>query len=564
MSPKLRWGLALAAFFSTLSPRESIADRPSDSKPLNVLLICVDDLKPTLGSYGDTFAITPNIDALADRGVQFNNAYCNQAVCAPSRNALMTSLRPQTIGVYDLATYFRKAAPDAVTLGQHLIAHGYESHSLGKIYHKGQGNVIDPETFSEKPWSPKTPTYATQEANDQIRVDDRGKKRGPATERGDVGDEDYADGKIASEAIRRLEGFKQNPNQPFFLGVGFIRPHLPFVAPAKYWDAYDSLSIPMPKVTTDPQDAPRYARTNFGELLAYTDFQGSRTVNAEQSRRLIHGYYAATSYADAQIGRVISALDRLEMSDHTIIVLWGDHGWHLGDHSMWCKHTNYEQANRIPLIVAHPNSAKGIKTRAMVETVDLYPTICDLVGLPTPTGLDGRSFSDVTRGESDEARPYVTHVYPRGQRLGHAIRDPRYRLVRWSDFSGKDAKEDLELYDYQSDPLETQNMVSENPEETARLIALIEAQPKPKMDYRLLQRNSAKVMTEPRKASKKPFDRKEGFTRRDKNRDGFLSFDEFMSTQPDSEKAKQRFPIFDKDHDGKLSADEFIRPERSK
>ncbi len=197
----------------------------------NVLLICVDDLKPTLGCYGDSHAITPNIDRLAKRGVLFSSAYCNQAVCSPSRNSLMTGLRPQSLGIYDLATNFRVAAPDVTTLPGHFISHGYEAQGLGKILHIGHGNTDDVNSWSVPSWKPKAPSYVLEESLSGLKKDKSGKVRGPATESADVDDEAYSDGKIAREAISRLEAASQTPDNPFFLAVGFLKPHLPFVAP---------------------------------------------------------------------------------------------------------------------------------------------------------------------------------------------------------------------------------------------------------------------------------------------------------------------------------------------
>ncbi len=302
-----------------------------------------------------------------------------------------------------------------------------------------------------------------------IRPDGKGKRRGPATESADVSDDTYGDGLIAGEAISRLESFKENPNQPFFLAVGFLKPHLPFVAPKRYWDLYEPSALPMPQTTSDPVGAPSYAKTTSGELRNYSDMPGEGAIDEATTRHLIHGYYAATSYTDAQIGKVLDALDRLELADNTIVALWGDHGWHLGDHGMWCKHTNYEQAARIPVIVAAPDGARATGTAAMIETVDLYPTLCELADLPPPPNLDGRSFASVVRQPASKARDHVTHVYPRGGRLGRAIRTPRYRMVEWKVPGDPASSAEIELYDYQDDPLETKNIASTSPAIVAEL-----------------------------------------------------------------------------------------------
>jgi iduronate 2-sulfatase len=447
--------------------------------PPNVLFICVDDLKPVLGCYGDAVAKTPNIDRLAGRGLRFDAAYCNQAVCSPSRNALMTSLRPQTLGIYELSTNFRKAAPEAVTVAQHFKAQGYRTEALGKIFHRGHGNIEDAASWSVPHWNPKAETYALAESKANLR-EGRNGARGPATELADVDDAFYADGLLAREAARRLEAAAAKPDQPFFLAVGFIRPHLPFVAPKRYWDLYDPAALPMPKVTEPPAGAPAYAGQFGGELRQYSDMPAEGDIDPASTRRLIHGYYAATSYMDAQLGLVLDSLKRLGLADNTIVMLWGDHGWHLGDHRFWCKHTNYEQAARIPLLLAGPGIAKGAATPALVETVDLYPTLTELAGLPARAGLDGVSFAPVLKDPTQPARESVIHVYPRNDLLGRAIRTERYRLVEWKKIGAPAETAELELYDYQTDPLETRNLAAEQPEVVAQLRALLAKHPEAK------------------------------------------------------------------------------------
>ncbi len=448
----------------------------------NVLLICVDDLKPAIGCYGDPVAKTPNLDRLAKRGVTFEAAYCNQAVCSPSRNALMTSLRPQTLGIYELSTNFRKTAPDAVTLAQHFKAEGYRTEAMGKIFHRGHGNIEDEASWTVPHWTPKAETYALPESTANRRAGRNG-PRGAATENASVEDDYYADGKVAQEAVDRLQQAAKTPDQPFFIAVGFIRPHLPFVAPQKYWDLYSSADIPMPKVTAPPTGAPEYAGQPGGELRQYSDMPPKGEIGEAQTRRLIHGYYAATSYTDAQIGRVLDALDASGQADNTIIVLWGDHGWHLGDHSFWCKHTNYEQATRIPLIVAAPGKAQGAKSAALVETVDVYPTLVELAGLPARDGLDGSSFAKVVADPKTSTRESVIHVYPRGDRLGRAIRTERYRMVEWKKIGDDASKAEFELYDYKRDPLETRNLAADQPQVLTELRAILAKHPEAKPQY---------------------------------------------------------------------------------
>jgi iduronate 2-sulfatase len=470
----------MRSLLSVLLAALALAAQTSAAKP-NVLLICVDDLKPVLGCYGDSVAITPNLDALAARGMVFEGAYCNQAVCSPSRNTLMTGLRPQTIGIYDLPTHFRKAVPNAVTVAQHFRKEGYRTEALGKVMHAGHGNQEDAPSWVVPHWKPKAPTYALPASIAAMEANPEG--RGPTTESAPVADDFYADGKLAREAVARLEAAAQKPGEPFFMAVGFIRPHLPFVAPEKYWDLYPSASIPMPQVTEPPIGAPDYAGNPGGEMGKYSGVPKGLKIDEAYARRLIHGYYAATSYTDAQIGLVLDALDRTGLAANTIVVLWGDHGWHLGDHGFWCKHTNYEQAARIPLILAGPGVASGARTGALVETADLYPTLAELAGLPQPRGLDGRSFAPTLADPATPARDSVIHVYPRGGRMGRAIRTQRHRLVEWKPLRGSDATE-FELYDYQEDPLETKNLAKEQPEPLAQLRAILAEHPDPKPQFK--------------------------------------------------------------------------------
>jgi iduronate 2-sulfatase len=451
----------------------------------NVLLICVDDLKPALGCYGDKTAVTPAIDRFASRATLFERAYCNQAVCGPARNALITGLRPDTIGIYNNEINFRKAVPEAVTMPQAFKKAGYRTSGLGKILHVGGGNTDDKASWSIPSWTSNAEVYALKESTINPRKGDRG-YRYAVDESADVPDETYADGQIAIEAIKRLEEAKSNPHQPFFMAVGFMKPHLPFVAPKNYWDLYDRAELPFAEFRKVPTGAPQYGPKFGGELTRYG---GVPEVEAKKGRipedfqrRLIHGYYAATSYADAQVGKVLAALDELGLADNTIVVIWGDHGWHLGDHGMWCKHTNYEQAARLPLLISAPGAkpGSGRKTTAFAETVDIYPTLCEMAGLPAPAVTDGTSLAKVIADPAAVPKEHAIHVYPRKDRLGRAIRTATHRLVEWK-IPGEAAETAvLELYDYRNDPLETRNIAEEDPATVARLRAVLSKYPEAK------------------------------------------------------------------------------------
>jgi iduronate 2-sulfatase len=478
----------------------------SSPRKLNVLLICVDDLKPTLGCYGDKLARSPNIDRLAARGMLFSRAYCNQAVCAPSRNALLTGMRPTSMGIYALGTNFRKAVPNAVTLPQYFKQHGYRAEGLGKIFHVGHGNDEDPASWSVPFWKERVVFYASPASgatNTLTREEayfandprpNASLPRGAAYEAADVADEDYPDGKIADEAIRRLRTFREKPDSPFFLAVGFVKPHLPFCAPKKYWDLYDRSAFKLAARRTPPDGAPAYAPQFGGELRQYRGIPERGPLDEALQRTLIHGYYAAMSYMDAQLGRVLDELDRLGLADNTIIALWGDHGWHLGDHGIWCKHTNYEQANHIPLIITAPRVTKPrSRSDALVETVDLYPTLCALARLPAPAvpqTLDGTSLVPILQRKMfAKKKEAVFHAYPRSPRdrgnlIGRAVRTERYRLVEWKRPGAPADTADLELYDYKTDPEEIENLARKKSKVVAKLRAILAKQPEARPQFR--------------------------------------------------------------------------------
>lgn len=474
----------------------------ADADKPNILLICVDDLKPALGCYGDPLARTPHLDRLAARGMTFDLAYCNQAVCAPSRNGLMLGSRSTSIGVYGLGEHFRRAVPDAVTLTQYFMRHGWRAEAIGKILHTGHGNHDDAASWSGPSVPGKVVEYALPEssAHGQLtreeayfsnqRLGEISRlPRGAAWENADVPDDTYADGRIAGEAIRRLRAWQAQPERPLFLALGFVKPHLPFTAPKTYWDLHDRAAFAPAKNSRPPEGAPAYAGKTLGELNNYEPVPAQPPLDAELQRTLLHGYYAATSYVDAQIGRVLDELDRLRLAERTIIVLWGDHGWHLGDHGAWTKHTNYEQANRIPLVIVAPGVTRpGTRTRQLAETVDLYPTLADLAGLSkpdVPQPLDGVSLVPVLRQPAARVRDHAYHAFPRQRAgepvIGRAIRTERYRLVEWKTPGAPLESADLELYDYVLDPEETKNRAAAEPAVVAELQAILARHPEAKM-----------------------------------------------------------------------------------
>jgi len=466
----------------------------------NVLLILVDDLKPLAGAYGDKLARTPAIDRLAARGVRFDRAYCNQAVCGPSRYNLMLGTRSTTSGLYSFGRELRDVYPDAITLPQHFMARGYRAESLGKVYHIGHGTYGDPVSWTVPHHKDLVIEYADPRSKPDgqltreealfgnVRSDRpiREFPRGAAFESPDVPDEAYADGRVATEAIRRLAAAKGRP-EPFFIAVGFARPHLPFSAPKKYWDLYDRSQFSLAANPHPPKGAPAYAMKRIGELNQYTPVPETPPLTEELQRTLIHGYYASTSYMDAQLGRLLDALVRLGLEENTLVVLWGDHGFSFGTHGDWTKHTNYEEANRIPLILAGPGIARGAGATALAETVDIFPTLAELAGLPAPSGaqpIDGVSLASVLREPATIGKDHVFHCFPRprpgkGEWLGLAIRTARHRFVEWRPADGSPAEPELELYDYLTDPLESENVAASQPAVVAELQRLLASHPAP-------------------------------------------------------------------------------------
>ncbi|HND55244.1 MAG TPA: sulfatase, partial [Pirellulaceae bacterium] len=443
----------------------------------NVLFIAVDDLRPEIGCYGNKIVKTPNIDRLAARGVVFERAYCMQAVCSPSRTAMMTGLRPDTTKVWDLETHFRVAQPDCVTLPQQLKGHGYWCEALGKIYHNGfedgrswnaphwypRGRAVDTDPMD---WSKQIVTkheVSVEEYSQLLpagpdRKNGKAPKRGPAYEASPKKDDELPDGATAAEAVRRIRNLKaKSKSQPFFLAVGFLKPHLPFVAPKKYWDLYDRDSIPSPATEKLPADCPEFAGHVNGELHAYPGVPAGNPLPEDFAKTLRHGYYACVSYTDAQIGRLLDALDQEGLADNTIVVLWGDHGWQLGDHGLWHKHTNFELATRAPLLISVPKSTRaGSKCAAPVEFVDVYPTLTELCGVPAPAGLAGKSLNVYLKNPAAPMQKVAISQYPRnagptgGAVMGYSVRTERWRATFWRERNGAKIVA-TELYDEQND-----------------------------------------------------------------------------------------------------------------
>ncbi len=442
------------------------AQKPGALPKKNVLFIAIDDLRPQLGCYGEEQMISPNIDRMASEGLLFERAYCQQAVCSPSRISLLTGLRCETTKIYDLVRMKKDVLPDIVSLPQHFKNNGYETISLGKIYHH---NEDDPDAWSKPPLRFMVGSgYVTEEGKKLVKLNKESNPKsgtkGPVTESADVADNVYSDGKLADKAIEELQLLK---DKPFFLAVGFRKPHLPFTAPKKYWDMYDPQKLKLADNPFYPEGVTPYTMNNYGELRNYYNMpRGKERVNDELARHLIHGYYACVSFIDAQIGRMLDELERLGLRENTIIVLWGDHGWKLGEHDSWCKHTDFEIDCNAPLLISDPQmTKKGIHTRALTEFIDIYPTLCELTGLPKPAHLEGLSFKPLMENPDLPWKKAATSIWvenkyrydPETQIIGYAIKTDRYRYIEWRHTKSGEIRA-RELYDHEVDPDENKNV----------------------------------------------------------------------------------------------------------
>ncbi len=482
----IAWRSVFAISFALLlAPLAALHAADAPRKKPNVLFIVSDDLKPLLGCYGTSWIKSPNIDRLAAKGTTFTANYCQVAFCAPTRFSLLTGLRPDSTGMYlnpdQSQDLLRTRLPEVVTLPQQFKNHGYITHPLHKVFDGrtvDQGHDAASWSVPYGPWEmapgEKPAPGGYQDPATKTRLADALKKgnptSGPATEACDIPDNAYHDGGVAHTAAKRIREFA-NKEQPFFLAVGFVKPHLPFIAPKKYWDLYDRAALPLAPFQQLPQGSPHDLAfySHSGELRAYSDIPKTGLIPEALQRELVHGYAACVSYIDAQVGLLMQTLADCGVADDTIICFWGDHGWHLGEHGHWGKLTNYEDAARAPLIISAPGVAGGRRVTALTEFLDVYPTLCELAGVPIPSHVEGKTLVPLMRGDSDSlhkaALTQMSHGRGKNGTMGWSIRTPRYRYIEWraADFSadkpvfGNHAQA-TELYDYESDPLERENL----------------------------------------------------------------------------------------------------------
>jgi len=472
------------------------------AKKKNVLFISIDDLRTSLGVYEDSIAITPNIDYFASEGITLREVFCQSAVCAPSRASLMTGVRPDSTRVWHLGDKFRNINPSAVTMPQHFEKFGYHTVNIGKIFHNYMPDSISwnepdlrPSRYLKKEWINRDGEtfYISEKVSSSqktkrdsllklrpVRYAD-GWNTGPAWEAADVHDTMYYDGaqiKLAKSTLSRLS----NSDQPFYMGLGFFRPHLPFAVPKKYWDLYDPKEMPLASNSKIPNGAPIHSMNSMYELRHYDGFNhiGHPTskyiMNEDTVRILRQGYYASVSYVDALLGNLFQHMKDIGIYDNTIIVIWGDHGWKLGDHNSWGKMTNYNIDLKVPVIIRDPDQTnKGVQSFSIAELVDLFPTLCDLAQIEVPDYMQGVSLTPLFDNPNHELKNAAFSQFHRrpkvsadGKRyMGYSMNTDKYHYIEWYKWNHKTGQKgdltNVEMYDRINDPFEKTN-IAKNPQ----------------------------------------------------------------------------------------------------
>ncbi len=395
----------------------------NETGPPNILFIAVDDLRPELNCFGASQIHSPRLDELAREGLIFTEAHCNVPVCGASRASLMTGTRPTRYRYLDYLTRAEVDYPGALGIHQHFKNNGYYTVSNGKVFHHKNDLAEGWDEIWRIPGelSPRDYMLPGNAALDNTDA------RGPAYESADVPDSSYRDGKLALKAMKDLRRLKEM-DKPFFLACGFLKPHLPFNAPSTYWNLYEPEDIKLPENSYPPENAPAEAIHNFGELRSYSFIPGEGRLNDSLARTLIHGYYACVSYVDHLIGLILDELDKLDLADNTIVILWGDHGWNLREHGLWCKHCNFRTSLRSTLMIRVPGRTRGQETDALVEFVDIYPSLCELAGLELPGHLEGRSFVPLL---DDPGRPWKDLLILKWKD-GLTIKTREHAYTEWS------------------------------------------------------------------------------------------------------------------------------------
>ncbi len=495
---EMKWSIIIPIALIVIGCNDAIEPKPEKKNP-NILFVSIDDLGPNLGAYDNPYIVSPNLDAFANTGTTFRNTFCQAAVCAPSRASLMTGLRPDSTRVWHLGDKFRKLHPHIVTMPQHFNKHGYYTVCIGKIFHNYMPDSISwdepdlrPAQYLRPEWLKRDgETFYVNKETQRLQKIKRDKKiaerpnyyadgwnNGPAWEWEDVHDTLYFDGAQTELAKRTLTRLAEK-DQPFYLALGYFRPHLPFAVPLKYWNLYDRDSIPLASNPFIPKMSPIMSMNSMYELRGYDGFVNlkhpTENVMSEDTARILkHGYYASVSYVDAQFGKVIQHLKDLGLYDNTIIIVWGDHGWKLGEHNGWCKQTNYNIDIHVPMIIRAPGQENpGKQTHELTELIDMFPSLCDLAGVPPPPYLQGSSFVPLMKEPERpwkkaafsqfHRRPKVT---PDGKRyMGYSIRTKAFHYVEWYYWDAEKGERGefvtTELYDIRTDPEENVNVAVE-------------------------------------------------------------------------------------------------------
>jgi len=468
---------------------------PQPSRP-NILFVIVDDLRPELGCYGNTVIKTPNFDRFAQEATTFTRAFCQAAACSPSRASVMLGQRPDTTHVWSLGEEFRKIHPNAVTMPQHFHRFGYYTVSIGKIFHNHMPDRVsfdepdlrppeymspelidrDPESFYyDEGLKEELATVRAERLRKNPNAYARGWAYGRSWEASEAPDDAFYDGAQTTLALQKLKTLQEG-HQPFYLALGYYRPHLPFVAPKKYWDLYDRNALPLAPNPYLPKGSPPMAMDSAYELTGCYDLEWVKhpaveRVPEQTARLLKHGYYASVSYVDACFGRLMEGLKDLGLARNTIVVVWGDHGWKLGEHGSWCKQTNYNIDTRAPLLIRVPGqSAAPAQSEQLVELVDLYPTLCELADIPVPADMEGMSLAPLLKDPQVALKSAVFSQYRERPRvtldgkdyMGYSMVTSRYHYVQWhtwdNDRQVAGEQVAVELYDNEVDPQENTNL----------------------------------------------------------------------------------------------------------
>lgn len=416
----------------------------------NILFIAVDDLRPELNIYGADQIKSPNLDQLAAEGFKFNRAYCNIPVCGASRASLLSGARPTLNRFIGFPSKKDEDYPEATSLPMHFKNNGYTTISNGKVYH----HAYDDSLAWDEIWHANSSPRGYQ-SEENLRLNSVKGQRGYPFEAYEAEDNDYPDGMVAAKGIENLRKLKDS-DKPFFLALGFHKPHLPFVAPKKYWDLYDRNEISLPESYVQPDNIPALAFDNHDvngnyEHRRYYGMPEEGPLHEDTAKILIHGYYACVSFVDAQIGRVINELEELDMADNTVIILWGDHGWNLGEHMLWCKHTTFETGTHSPLMIKVPGMTRGKQTDAITEFVDIYPSLCDLAGLGKPAHLEGESFVPLIEGKKREKDYAVVKHLDKVNLIKGSL-----SYTEWINNEGEQYAR--MLFDHETDPMELNNL----------------------------------------------------------------------------------------------------------